>query len=69
MADPEPLLRTQVARHGTREVHELGAPDLEMMKIAGLGVSYNGKPVVRDQADVSIEDDLALVIPLLDRLS
>lgn len=45
-----------------------GANDLEMMKIAGLGVSYNGKPVVRDQADVSIEDDLARVIPLLDRL-
>ncbi|QIM18427.1 phosphoserine phosphatase SerB [Leucobacter coleopterorum] len=46
-----------------------GANDLEMMKIAGLGVSYNGKPIVRDQADVSVEDDLARVIPLLDRLS
>lgn len=46
-----------------------GANDLEMMKIAGLGVSYNGKPIVRDQADASIEDDLARVIPLLDRLS
>ncbi|QIK61895.1 phosphoserine phosphatase SerB [Leucobacter viscericola] len=45
-----------------------GANDLEMMKVAALGVSYNGKPVVRDQADVSIEDDLARVIPLLDRL-
>lgn len=45
-----------------------GANDLEMMKIAALGVSYNGKPVVRDQADVSIEDDLGRVIPLLDRL-
>lgn len=46
-----------------------GANDLEMMKIAGLGVSYNGKPVVRDHADVSIEDDLVHVIPLLNRLS
>jgi phosphoserine phosphatase len=44
-----------------------GANDLEMMKIAGLGVSFNGKPVVRDHADVSIEDDLARVIPLLKR--
>lgn len=45
-----------------------GANDLEMMQIAALSVSYNGKPVVRERADVSIEDDLALVIPMLDRL-
>ncbi|WP_336659332.1 phosphoserine phosphatase SerB [Leucobacter sp. USHLN153] len=45
-----------------------GANDLEMMAVAGLGVAFNGKPVVRERADVSIEDDLALAIPLLDRL-
>lgn len=46
-----------------------GANDLEMMAIAGLSVAYNAKPVVRERADVSIEDDLALVIPMLDRLT
>ena len=45
-----------------------GANDLQMMGIAGLGVGYNPKPIVREQADVSIEKDLALAIPLLDRL-
>lgn len=45
-----------------------GANDLKMMEIAGLSVAYNAKPVVREQADISIEDDLAQVIPLLDRL-
>ncbi|KTR86532.1 phosphoserine phosphatase SerB [Leucobacter chromiiresistens] len=46
-----------------------GANDLEMMAIAAIGVAFNGKPVVRERADVSIADDLALAIPLLDRLS
>ena len=46
-----------------------GANDLEMMRVARLGVSYNGKPIVREQADAAIEDDLARVIPLLDRLA
>lgn len=45
-----------------------GANDLKMMEIAGLSVAYNAKPIVREQADVSIEDDLAQVIPLLDRV-
>lgn len=45
-----------------------GANDLEMMKIAGLSVAYNAKPIVRERADISVEDDLALVIDLLDRL-
>ena len=45
-----------------------GANDLKMMEIAGLSVAYNAKPIVREQADVSIEDDLAQAIPLLDRL-
>lgn len=46
-----------------------GANDLEMMRIAALSVAYNAKPVVRERADVSVEDDLAKVIPLLDRLA
>ncbi len=45
-----------------------GANDLAMMQIAGLSVAYNAKPIVREHADVSIEHDLSLVIPLLDRL-
>ena len=46
-----------------------GANDLEMMAIAGIGVAFNGKPIVRERADISIEDDLALAIPLLERLA
>lgn len=45
-----------------------GANDLKMMEIAGLSVAFNAKPIVRERADVSIEDDLSRVIPLLDRL-
>ncbi|QBE47588.1 phosphoserine phosphatase SerB [Leucobacter triazinivorans] len=45
-----------------------GANDLAMMAVAALGVAFNGKPVVRERADVSIEHDLARAIPLLDRL-
>lgn len=46
-----------------------GANDLRMMEVAAIGVGYNAKPIVQAQADVSIEHDLALAIPLLDRLS
>lgn len=46
-----------------------GANDLKMMEVAAIGVGYNAKPIVQQQADESIEDDLALVIPMLDRLS
>lgn len=45
-----------------------GANDLLMMQRAGLSIAYNAKPIVREQANVSIENDLALVIPLLDTL-
>ncbi len=45
-----------------------GANDLQMMGVAALGIAYNGKPIVRERADASIEGDLALAIPLLDRL-
>ncbi|KAM9862581.1 phosphoserine phosphatase SerB [Leucobacter sp. BZR 635] len=46
-----------------------GANDLKMMAVAAIGVGFNAKPIVTEQADVSIEHDLALAIPLLDRLS
>ncbi|MDI6024382.1 phosphoserine phosphatase SerB [Leucobacter sp. UT-8R-CII-1-4] len=46
-----------------------GANDLKMMEVAAISVAFNAKPIVREQADVSIEDDLAKVIPLLDTLN
>jgi len=43
-----------------------GANDLEMMATAGLGVAFNAKPVVREQADVVIESlDLRDLLPFL----
>lgn len=45
-----------------------GANDLDMMAVAAIGVAFNGKPLVRERADVAIEGDLALALPLLDRL-
>jgi len=45
-----------------------GANDLKMMAVAGLSVAYNAKPIVRAAATVSIDNDLAQVIPYLDRL-
>lgn len=34
-----------------------GANDLEMLAVAGLGIAFNAKPVVREQADVAILGD------------
>ena len=34
-----------------------GANDLEMMKVAGLGVAFNAKPVVRHQADLVLDGE------------
>lgn len=46
-----------------------GANDLEMMAIAKVGVAFNAKPIVRELADVVIDNhDLRDVIPLLDNL-
>ncbi|CAI8289272.1 MAG: Phosphoserine phosphatase [Rhodospirillaceae bacterium] len=41
-----------------------GANDIEMIRAAGLGVAYQGKPVTRDAADLCI-DDLNDLIPHL----
>ncbi|GAA1320054.1 phosphoserine phosphatase SerB [Leucobacter albus] len=45
-----------------------GANDLKMMAVAAVGVGYNAKPIVQEQADLSISHDLSLAIPVLDRL-
>jgi phosphoserine phosphatase len=42
-----------------------GANDLDMVNRAGLGISFRGKKVLRESADVSIEESLAEVIGLL----
>lgn len=39
-----------------------GANDIEMMKKAGLSVAYNAKPVVREVAQIAIENDLSELI-------
>ena len=41
-----------------------GANDIEMIRAAGLGVAYQGKPVTSDAADLCI-DDLNDLIPHL----
>lgn len=43
-----------------------GANDLEMMRVAGLSVAFNAKPLVKDFAHLVIENqDLAELIPAL----
>ena len=43
-----------------------GANDLQMMRVAGLGIAFNAKPIVRAQADVAVDArDLSQVLPLL----
>jgi phosphoserine phosphatase len=43
-----------------------GANDLQMMAVAGIGLAFNAKPAVRDQASLVIGPvDLREVIPLL----
>lgn len=39
-----------------------GANDLDMLALAGLGIAFNAKPVVRDQADASVN------VPYLDAI-
>jgi len=42
-----------------------GANDLAMMAAAGLGIAFNAKPIVREQADAAIEGRLDLARELL----
>jgi phosphoserine phosphatase len=37
-----------------------GANDLDMLEVAGLGIAFNAKPVVREQADTAVS------VPYLD---
>lgn len=39
-----------------------GANDIPMMQEAGLSVAFNAKPIVREVADLSVEDDLSHII-------
>ncbi|ROS30153.1 phosphoserine phosphatase [Rathayibacter sp. PhB127] len=43
-----------------------GANDLEMMRVAGLSVAFNAKPVVRERADLVVDGlDLSQLLPVL----
>jgi phosphoserine phosphatase len=43
-----------------------GANDLGMMALAGLSIAFNAKPIVKEQADVAIDDgDLFKVLSLM----
>ncbi|NTW39017.1 MAG: phosphoserine phosphatase SerB, partial [Cellulomonadaceae bacterium] len=43
-----------------------GANDLEMLAVAGLGIAFNAKPLVSEQADVAVPGpSLDAVLPLL----
>ncbi len=43
-----------------------GANDLEMLALANLGVAFNAKPIVREKADLVIDEhDLSALIPIL----
>lgn len=45
-----------------------GANDLEMMAAAGLGIAFNAKPLVQEQADVAVNGPrLDAVLDVLDR--
>lgn len=43
-----------------------GANDLLMVEHSGFGVAYNARPVLRKVAKLSIEDDLAELIPIIE---
>jgi phosphoserine phosphatase len=65
-------LRAWADEHGVPAARTVaigdGANDLQMMRVAGLGLAFNAKPAVRAQADLVIGAvDLRDVIPLLPR--
>ncbi|GAA3948589.1 phosphoserine phosphatase SerB [Microbacterium soli] len=54
-----------IAAHATIAVGD-GANDLEMMRVAGLGLAFNAKPAVREAAALVVgPQDLSAIIPLL----
>ncbi|TFC79494.1 phosphoserine phosphatase SerB [Cryobacterium cheniae] len=43
-----------------------GANDLTMMRVAGLGIAFNAKPIVKAQADLAVDArDLSQILPML----
>lgn len=45
-----------------------GANDLDMLALAALGIAFNAKPIVQEQADVAINDrDLRLVLQAIEQ--
>jgi phosphoserine phosphatase len=57
-ADDVPVVRTVAIGDG--------ANDLEMMRVAGLSVAFDAKPLVRERADVAVVDrDLSSVLATL----
>ncbi|MCY7289773.1 MAG: phosphoserine phosphatase SerB [Cryobacterium sp.] len=43
-----------------------GANDLQMMRVAGLGIAFNARPIVRAQADLAVDArDLSQILPML----
>ena len=44
-----------------------GSQDIPMLNEAGLGVAFNGKPILLAEADISIAGSLADLIPLLSK--
>lgn len=61
-------LQKWAAQFGTELRHTIaigdGANDLEMMRIAGSAVAFKAKPVVREHADLIVDDTLKRVISL-----
>jgi phosphoserine phosphatase len=56
--------QSDISRVNTIAVGD-GANDLQMMSSAALGVAFNAKPIVRDQANLVVElVDLSDLIPL-----
>jgi phosphoserine phosphatase len=66
-------LRAWAADEGVDLAHTVavgdGANDLDMLGVAGVGIAYRAKPVVRAQADHSIENSLDEVIAIVDSLA
>lgn len=64
------MLLTWAGEHGISAENTVavgdGANDLLMMRTAGISVAFNGKPIVRDYADIVLDiPDMRLLLPTL----